>query len=173
MAEKQQRTLVDQVFKKIFDLLVRGEIPLGGVVNEAALAERFQVSRGPVREAVKQLQGRALVVKEPYLKARVVDLSVEDMIELAVFLKQRGYKPRQVQDFIPAPMDIATCMYHTGLDPMTMKSVDTVTRLRDRKVQRALMQFFKPENHALVREALISAGREDLIGKGKLCLIPN
>lgn len=82
MAEKQQRTLVDQVFKKIFDLLVRGEIPLGGVVNEAALAERFQVSRGPVREAVKQLQGRALVVKEPYLKARVVDLSVEDMIEI-------------------------------------------------------------------------------------------
>ena len=108
----------------------------------------------------------------PYFIASHPGSSVEDMIELAVFLKQRGYKPRQVQDFIPAPMDIATCMYHTGLDPMTMKPVSTVTRLRDRKTQRALMQFFKPENHATVREALISAGRQDLIGKGKLCLIP-
>ena len=109
----------------------------------------------------------------PYFIASHPGSSVEDMIELAVFLKQRGYKPRQVQDFIPAPMDIATCMYYTGLDPMTMKPVDTVTRLRDRKIQRALMQFFKPENHAMVREALVSAGREDLIGKGRECLIPN
>jgi radical SAM superfamily enzyme YgiQ (UPF0313 family) len=94
------------------------------------------------------------------------------MIDLAIFLKKRGYRPLQVQDFIPAPMDIATCMYYTGLDPMTMKSVDTVTRLRDRQVQRALMQFFKPENYFTVRDALIAAGREDLIGEGKLCLIP-
>jgi len=82
LAEKQHQTLVDRVFESIFDLLLKGEIPLGGVVNEAALAERFQVSRGPVREAVKRLQGRQLVVKEPYLKARVVDLSVADMIQI-------------------------------------------------------------------------------------------
>jgi hypothetical protein len=94
------------------------------------------------------------------------------MIELAVFLKQRGYKPRQVQDFIPAPMDIATCMYHTGLDPITMQPVATVTKLRDRKVQRALLQFFLPENWFVVRKALLEAGRADLIGKGPLCLIP-
>jgi hypothetical protein len=79
-------------------------------------------------------------------------------------LKQRGYKPRQVQDFIPAPMDVATCMYHTGLDPMTMKPVETATKLRDRKVQRALMQFFKPENYFAVRKALEKAGRKELIG---------
>jgi len=78
----EQTTLVNQVFDRIFDLLVSGEIPLGGVVNEAALAERFCVSRGPVREAVKQFQGRGLVIKEPYLKARVVELSVSDMIEI-------------------------------------------------------------------------------------------
>ena len=64
------------------------------------------------------------------------------MIELALFLKAHGYRPRQVQDFIPAPMDVATCMYHTGLDPLTMQPVETVRKLRDRQTQRALMQFF-------------------------------
>ena len=108
----------------------------------------------------------------PYFIASHPGSSAEDMIDLAIFLKKRGYRPLQVQDFIPAPMDIATCAYYTGLDPMTMKSVDTVTRLRDRQVQRALMQFFKPENYFTVRDALIAAGREDLIGADKLCLIP-
>ncbi len=108
----------------------------------------------------------------PYFIASHPGSTVEDMIDLAVFLKQRGYKPRQVQDFIPAPMDIATCMHHTGLDPLTMKPVHTVQKLRDRKTQRALMQFFAPENDALVREALVAAGRQDLIGSGKDCLIP-
>ena len=91
---------------------------------------------------------------------------------MAVFLKQRGYRPRQVQDFIPSPMDIAACMFHTGLDPITMRPVETATKLRDRKVQRALMQFFKPENYFAVRRALLDAGRQDLIGSGKLALIP-
>ena len=108
----------------------------------------------------------------PYFIASHPGSTVEDMIDLAVFLKQRGYRPRQVQDFIPAPMDIATCMYWTGLDPMTMEPVDTVHKIRDRKVQRALMQFFAPENWHTVREALIAADREDLIGNGKNCLIP-
>lgn len=108
----------------------------------------------------------------PYFIASHPGSTVEDMIELAIFLKQRGYKPRQVQDFIPAPMDIATCMHYTGLDPLTMKPVETVTKLRDRMTQRALMQFFAPENYYTVREALIGAGREDLIGSGRLCLIP-
>lgn len=80
--EKQPKTLVDTVFDGIFHLLVEGEIPLGGVVNEALLAERFGVSRGPVREAVKALQGRGLITKEPYLKARVVDLAVADMVQI-------------------------------------------------------------------------------------------
>jgi hypothetical protein len=93
------------------------------------------------------------------------------MIELAVFLKARGYRPRQVQDFIPAPMDVATCMYWTGLDPMTMKPVETARRVTDRNVQRALLQFFAPENWATVRDALRGAGREDLIGDGPDCLI--
>jgi uncharacterized radical SAM protein YgiQ len=108
----------------------------------------------------------------PYFIASHPGSSAADMIDLAVFLKKHGYKPRQVQDFIPAPMDVATCMYHTGLDPMTMQPVDTVTKLRDRMTQRALMQFFEPRNWFAVRKALVDAGRRDLIGSGRQCLIP-
>jgi hypothetical protein len=70
-------------------------------------------------------------------------------------------------------MDVATCMYWTGLDPMTMKPVETARRLKDRNVQRALLQYFAPENWATVRDALRRAGREDLIGDGPDCLIPS
>jgi uncharacterized radical SAM protein YgiQ len=108
----------------------------------------------------------------PYFIASHPGSRVEDMIELAVFLKKHGYRPRQVQDFIPAPMDIATCIYHTGIDPLTMTPVDTVKKLRDRQTQRALMQFFEPSNWFLVHKALVDAGRRDLIGSGKQCLIP-
>ncbi|MFN7588485.1 MAG: YgiQ family radical SAM protein, partial [Planctomycetota bacterium] len=108
----------------------------------------------------------------PYFIASHPGSGVQEMIELAVFLKARGYKPRQVQDFIPAPMDIATCMYWTGLDPMTMQPVETVKKLKDREVQRALMQYFKPENWFVVHKALVEAGRKDLIGSGPQCLIP-
>ena len=108
----------------------------------------------------------------PYFIASHPGSGVAEMIDLAVFLKAHGYKPRQVQDFIPAPMDVATCMYWTGLDPQTLEPVNTVTRLSDRKVQRALMQFWKPENWFAVNEALTGAGRTDLIGGGPECLIP-
>ncbi len=71
-----------------------------------------------------------------------------------------------------APFDIATCMYYTGIDPFTKQQVYVAKGLRDRKMQRALMQFFKPENWFTVREALIQAGRQNLIGNGCDCLIP-
>ncbi len=108
----------------------------------------------------------------PYFIASHPGSGVEEMIELAEFLGRTGHRPRQVQDFIPAPMDVATCMYHTGLDPFTMKPVTVAKRLADRKIQRALMQYFLPENWFLVRRALLDAGRADLIGDGPGCLIP-
>jgi len=108
----------------------------------------------------------------PYFIASHPGSDIDSMIHLAVFLKQNGYRPEQVQDFIPAPFDIAACMYYTGLDPMTMKPVYVAKHLRDRKVQRALMQFFQPENYFVVRRALLDAGRGDLIGDGCDCLIP-
>jgi radical SAM superfamily enzyme YgiQ (UPF0313 family) len=107
----------------------------------------------------------------PYFIASHPGSDVDAMIGLAVFLKQNGYEPDQVQDFIPSPFDVATCMYHTGYDPMTMKPVTVARALRDRKTQRALLQFWKPENWHLVKDALVRAGREDLIGDAKHCLI--
>lgn len=107
----------------------------------------------------------------PYFIASHPGSDLRAMIDLAVYLKRNGYRPDQVQDFIPAPFDIATCMYYTGLDPFTKKPVAVARNLRDRKLQRALMQFFKPENWFEVREALLQAGRADLIGDRCDCLI--
>jgi radical SAM superfamily enzyme YgiQ (UPF0313 family) len=109
----------------------------------------------------------------PYFIASHPGSDLNAMIDLAVFLKRNGYKPDQVQDFIPAPFDVATAMYHTGIDPFTKKPVHVAKHLRDRKLQRALMQFFKPENYMEVRTALLKAGRRDLIGSGCDALIPS
>ena len=108
----------------------------------------------------------------PYFIASHPGSDLKEMVDLAVFLKRNGYKPDQVQDFIPAPFDVATAMYHTGLDPFTKKPVHIAKHLRDRKLQRALLQFFKPENYFEVRKALEQAGRQDLIGNGCDALIP-
>ncbi|MCC7421581.1 MAG: YgiQ family radical SAM protein [Planctomycetaceae bacterium] len=108
----------------------------------------------------------------PYFIASHPGSDLNAMIDLAVFLKRNGYKPDQVQDFIPAPFDVATAMYHTGLDPFTKKPVHIAKHLRDRKLQRALLQFFKPENYFEVRKALEQAKRQDLIGFGCDALIP-
>ena len=108
----------------------------------------------------------------PYFIASHPGSGLEEMIELAVFLKRTGQRPRQVQDFIPAPMDVATCMYHTGLDPENLQPVRVAKRPSERNLQRALLQFFLPENYADVKKALQRAGREDLIGDEATCLIP-
>jgi uncharacterized radical SAM protein YgiQ len=108
----------------------------------------------------------------PYFIASHPGSNLNSMIELAVFLKRNGYKPDQVQDFIPAPLDVATCMYYTEMDPFTKQPVYIAKTLRDRKMQRALMQFFKPENYFEVHKALCEAGRKDLIGSGCDSLIP-
>lgn len=107
----------------------------------------------------------------PYFIAGHPGSDLKAMIDLAVFLKRNGYKPDQVQDFIPAPFDIATAMYYTGRDPETGEPMPIARNLGDRKVQKALLQFFKPENYFEVREALLKAGRRDLIGSGCDCLI--
>ena len=126
-------------------------------------------------DAFKEASARAGKPRQylvPYYIASHPGSDLNAMIDLALFLKRNGYRPDQVQDFIPAPFDIATCMYHTGLDPFTGEEVYTPKGLRDRKMQRALMQFFKPENYFEVREALFKAGRQDLIGSGCDALIP-
>jgi uncharacterized radical SAM protein YgiQ len=133
--------------------------------------DSFESFAGAFRKASEQA-GKPKQYLVPYFIASHPGSDVHAMIELAVFLKRNGYRPDQVQDFIPAPFDIATCMYHTGLDPFTKEEVYIAKAMRDRKMQRALMQFFKPENWFTVREALIEANRTDLIGSGCDCLIP-
>ena len=109
----------------------------------------------------------------PYFIAGHPGCDLPAMIELALYLKRHGLKPDKVQDFIPGPMDIATCMYYTGLDPMSGEPVYVPRGARERRLQRALLQYFKPENYADVREALEQADRLDLIGDGPECLIPS
>ncbi|HBP20185.1 MAG TPA: YgiQ family radical SAM protein [Planctomycetes bacterium] len=109
----------------------------------------------------------------PYFISSHPGSDLRAMIDLALFLKRNGYAPDQVQDFIPAPMDVATAMYYTGLDPLTGEEVHVARGLRDRRLQRALLQFFKPENYFLVREALKKAGRLNLMGDHCDALIPS
>jgi uncharacterized radical SAM protein YgiQ len=109
----------------------------------------------------------------PYFIASHPGSGLNEMIDLALFLKRNGYRPDQVQDFIPSPFDIAACMYHTGRDPMTGKPVTVTKGLRNRRMQKALLQFFKPENYFEVRKALEHVGRQDLIGSGCDSLIPD
>jgi len=108
----------------------------------------------------------------PYYIASHPGSDLNAMIDLALFLKRNGYRPDQVQDFIPSPFDIAACMYHTGLDPFTLQPVAIAKKLSERRTQRALLQFFKPENWFEVRKALVAAGRTELIGDGCDALIP-
>jgi uncharacterized radical SAM protein YgiQ len=126
-------------------------------------------------DAFKEASAKAGKPKQflvPYYIASHPGSDLFAMIDLAVFLKRNGYRPDQVQDFIPAPFDVATCMYYTGIDPFTQQEVFVARQLRDRKTQRALLQFFKPENYFEVRKALEQAGRTDLIGGGCDALIP-
>ncbi len=107
----------------------------------------------------------------PYLMSSHPGSTLKEAIELAEFLRDMGYAPQQVQDFYPTPSTISTCMYYTGLDPRTMQPVYTANNPHEKAMQRALIQYRNPKNESLVREALIKAGRTDLIGDGPKCLI--
>jgi uncharacterized radical SAM protein YgiQ len=108
----------------------------------------------------------------PYFISGHPGSTLEDMVELAQWLKHNGKRPRQVQDFIPTPMSMAACMYYSGIDPMKMEPVYTATGLREKRLQKALLLYWNPEQWPLAREALRQAGREDLIGRAPHCLVP-
>lgn len=107
----------------------------------------------------------------PYLISSHPGSTLKSAINLALYLKKIAFIPEQVQDFYPTPGTLSTAMYYTGVDPRTMKSVYIPKTEEEKKMQRALLQFNRPENRALVQKALIKAGREDLIGTAKTCLI--
>ena len=108
----------------------------------------------------------------PYLMSSHPGSDLKAAVELACYLRDTGFQPEQVQDFYPTPGTLSTAMYYTGLDPRTMEPVFVARSPRDKAMQRALMQFRRPENYPLVRQALRLAGREDLIGYGPKCLVP-
>ncbi len=107
----------------------------------------------------------------PYLMSSHPGSGLDEAIQLAEYVRDMGYNPEQVQDFYPTPGSLATCMYYTGLDPLTMEPVYVPTSPHEKALQRALIQYRNPKNYALVEEALRKAGRTDLIGYDKKCLI--
>jgi radical SAM superfamily enzyme YgiQ (UPF0313 family) len=107
----------------------------------------------------------------PYFIASHPGAELSDAIELAEYLRDAGFVPDQVQDFYPTPGTLATAMYHSGLDPLSGAPVYVAKGARERSMQRALLQFNKPENRQLVKEALRLAGRDELIGSGPACLV--
>lgn len=108
----------------------------------------------------------------PYFISGHPGSTLEDMVELALWLKKNGRRPRQVQDFIPTPMSMAACMYYTGIDPMKLEPVPVAKGLKEKRLQKALLLYWNPEHWPDAREALELAGRGDLIGRGPDALVP-
>jgi len=108
----------------------------------------------------------------PYLISSHPGSDLDAAIELAEYLRDINHQPEQVQDFYPTPGTLSTCMFYTGFDPRNGKAVFIPRTPQDKAMQRALLQFKRPQNFPLVREALRKAGREDLIGTGRHCLVP-
>lgn len=131
--------------------------------------DRFSSDFKKVNEG---LQKKQYII--PYFISGHPGSKLEDAIKLACYLKKHRFVPDQVQDFYPTPGTVATCMYYTGLDPRPGRGLAQVyiPKGREKHLQRALIHFHKKENRNLVREALIQAGRRDLIGNGRDCLIP-
>ncbi len=143
------------------DVLAKMKKPPVG--NYEAFAERFACAS---ESAGKE---QYLV---PYFISGHPGSTIGDMVDLALWLKARGMRPRQVQDFIPTPMSMATCMHVTGIDPLTMEPVHAVRDLREKKLHKALLLYWDKEQHDLAREALRKAGRTDLIGHHQKALVP-
>ncbi len=107
----------------------------------------------------------------PYFISGHPGCTLEDAVQLAEYVRDMGYYIEQVQDFTPTPSTLSTCMYHTGYNPYTEKTIYVPKSVEERKMQRALLQYKNPENYDLVKKALIMAGRKDLIGYGPKCLL--
>lgn len=131
--------------------------------------EVYQQFLQKYQRANQQLGKKQYVV--PYLMSSHPGSDMREAVKLAEYIRDLGYMPEQVQDFYPTPATISTCMYYTGLDPRTMQPVYVPRSMKEKQMQRALIQYRKPENYELVAEALRLAGRTDLIGFGENCLI--
>ena len=167
----------DEFIDELAQYHVSGQLRLA---PEHVSNEVLQVMGKPCNDAYQEFvrrfdaANRKLGLKQfvvPYLMSSHPGSTLKVAVELAEFCRDMGFNPEQVQDFYPTPSTISTCIYYTGVDPRTMKEVYCPRTPHEKAMQRALIQYRNPKNYRLVMEALKEAGREDLVGYGKECLI--
>ena len=167
----------DEFMRELIEYHISGQLK---VAPEHCSAAVLDMMGKPHIEAYRKFQDKfykmtGQIGKEqylvPYLMSSHPGSTLKEAVELAQFLKSLKMRPEQVQDFYPTPGTISTCMFYTELDPYTMKKVYVPKTAEEKGMQRALLQYFKPENRRRCIEALIKAHRTDLIGMGKDCLV--
>ena len=167
----------DTFFKELVQFHISGQLKVAPEHVSDAVLDRMGKPRNAVYNRFvdkyfalnKQYGMNQFLV--PYLMSSHPGSTLKEAIELAEYIRNMGYNPEQVQDFYPTPSTLSTVMYYTGLDPRTMDKVYVPTDPHEKAMQRALIQYRNPKNYYLVKEALIKAHREDLIGSGPKCLI--
>jgi uncharacterized radical SAM protein YgiQ len=168
----------DSFFNELVKYHISGQLKVAPEhVSDSVLA----VMRKPVSSVYRQFAARFKSLNEKYkLKQYLVPYfisshpgsTLKDAIELAEYLRDMRFSPEQVQDFYPTPGTLSTCMYYTGIHPLTGKSIYVPRTMDEKSMQRALLQFRKPENYAMVKQALLKEDRADLIGFHTKALIP-
>ena len=167
----------DTFFKELVQYHVSGQLKVAPEhVADPVLDKMGKPRRAVYEKFIDKYQrlNRQYGLKQfvvPYLMSSHPGSTLKEAVTLAEYLRDIGYSPEQVQDFYPTPSTLSTVMYCTGLDPRTMEPVYVPTNPHEKAMQRALIQYRNPKNYALVHEALVKAGREDLIGYDKHCLI--
>ncbi|OGO79139.1 MAG: YgiQ family radical SAM protein [Clostridiales bacterium GWB2_37_7] len=167
----------DEFFKELCQHHISGQLK---VAPEHVSSEVLRKMGKPQREVYDKFVKKYHKINEdlgmkqflvPYLMSSHPGSDLNEAIELAEYLRDLGHMPEQVQDFYPTPGTLSTCMYYTELDPRTMEKVYVPKSAHEKAMQRALIQYRKPQNYNLVYEALVKAGRTDLIGFDKKCLL--
>lgn len=170
----------DDFFKELVQYHVSGQLKVAPEHCSAVVLDKmgkphiesYKRFSDKFYEITKQVKKEQYLV--PYLMSSHPGSTLKDAVELALFLKRENIRPEQVQDFYPTPGTVSTCMFYTGLDPYTLEPVFVPKTPEEKALQRALLQYFNPKNKELVIKALKMAGRTDLIGYGKNCLVtPN
>ena len=167
----------DEFMRELIKYHVSGQLKVAPEHCSAAVLDKMGK---PHIEAYKAFQKRFYEITKgmdkeqylvPYLMSSHPGSTLKEAIDLALFLRDNKIRPEQVQDFYPTPGTISTCMFYTELDPYTMEKVYVPKTPKEKAMQRALLQYFKPQNKEIVLEALKIAGRRDLIGKSPKCLV--
>lgn len=167
----------DTFFKELVEHHVSGQLK---VAPEHVSEQTLKYMGKPAGKTYEQFRQKFFKLTEkagkkqyiiPYLMSSHPGSSLKEAIELAEYLRYIKYQPEQVQDFYPTPGTLSTTIFYTGLDPITMKKVYVPKTKEEKAMQRALLQFSNPKNYNIVYDALVKAGREDLIGNGPKCLI--